>query len=344
MDSEQAPEQSHGGEAVLDITVQEQMARTEEGAKNPRVVVISGPTACGKTELSIMLARLLGGEVVSADSMQVYRGMDIGTAKATAEQREAVPHHLVDIRDLDEDFNVVDYYYEAHEAIKNILARDRVPIVVGGSGYYLRTLIYGPPSGPSSVSEIREDLEEEMQIRGIEELYRQLQEVDPAYAEKITARDRQKVIRALEIIRLTGRKVSEHVAERHPRGMPNYDYRCWFLHRPREVIYQRIEERCNQMVKHGLVDEVQRLMGTGLLDNLSASQAIGYRQALDYLRSSQSPKDYDSFLSRFKIASRRYAKRQFTWFRSEPLFRWLDVEMHDPEIAVDMMAQDFLSF
>ncbi len=306
----------------------------------PRVIVVSGPTGCGKTELSLILAELVGGEVVSADSMQIYRGMDIGTAKATPEEQEKIPHHLLDIRDVTERFTVVDFFYEAKKACESILARNRVPIFVGGSGFYIRTLLNGPPQGPASVPELREELEEEMQIHGVEALYAQLEKLDPEYASRITCNDKQKVVRALEIIALTGKKVSEHAWGLSKRGLP-YDFRCWFLYRPREIIYERIDERCEQMVDKGIVEEVERLKVVGLEENLSASQAIGYKQTLAYLQTAQSEEDQKEYLRRFQQASRRYAKRQFTWFRQEPLFRWLDIELHDIEIAAEMIAKDY---
>ncbi len=305
-----------------------------------KVILLAGPTACGKTTLSLMLADALGGEIVSADSMQVYRGMDIGTAKVSQEDRERIVHHLIDIRHVQEVFNVVDFYYEAKQCCDSIAARNRVPIVVGGSGFYFRTLLYGPPSGPPPMPEIRIFLEEEMERKGPEVLFHQLKEFDPIYAATITSNDRQKIIRALEIITLTGDKVSKFTWERR-RVIPDYQFHCWFLYRPREMLYARIEERCEEMLAAGLIDEVKELEKQGLHSNPSACQAIGYRQVLDYLQTPQTPLDYEAFVRTFKTASRHYAKRQFTWFRKEPLFRWLNVEAHDFEIAMDMIIQDY---
>ncbi len=310
--------------------------------KPQKVILIAGPTACGKSDLSLILAKLVKGEIISADSMQVYRGMDIGTAKVSEEDQARIPHHLIDIRNIQEQFNVVDFYFEARQCIDSILARDRVPIVVGGSGFYFRSLIYGPPSGPPAISHVRDALEEELNRLGSQALYDRLKELDPVYAATITANDRHKVIRALEIITLTGEKVSKNQWERK-KPLPDYDFHAWFIHRPREVLYPSIDARCENMLEGGLIDEVKELEKQGLSMNPSASQAIGYRQCLDFLKTSQSELEYKKFVRKFKTASRHYAKRQFTWFRKEPLFHWLDVDVHDLETAAEMIAQEFIS-
>lgn len=302
-----------------------------------KVIVIAGPTAVGKTAMAIRLAKLLGGEVVNADSMQIYQNMDIGTAKVTPDEMEGVPHHLIDYCPIDEPCNVVDFYYESRKAIASILARNRVPIVVGGSGFYLRNLVYGPPSGPPSIPEVRSQLEKEWEELGAAVMYRQLVDLDPAYARTITERDRQKIIRGLEIITLTKKPVSS-LKWQERKNPTDYDYRCWFLFRPREELYERINLRCDQMLDKGFLEEVQKLQKEGLEKNRSAAQAIGYRQALEHLRGET---DRKQFIHDFKKASRHYAKQQFTWFRKEPLFRWLDVALHDPETAADMVSADY---
>lgn len=313
-----------------------------KGTKPKKIILLAGPTACGKTALSLLLAEMLKGEIISADSMQIYRGMNIGTAKVSEEDQTRIPHHLIDIRHIQESFNVVDFYYEARQCCESILSRDRVPIVVGGSGFYFRALLYGPPSGPPSLPNIRRSLEEEMEKRGPKALYEKVKEVDPVYAATITANDRHKIIRALEIITLTGEEVSKLKWQRtHP--LPDFSYHCWFIYRPRNVLYPAIEARCEQMLEAGLIDEVKELEKQGLRSNQSASQAIGYRQCLDFLETSQDEKEYKKFVRKFKTASRQYAKRQFTWFRKEPLFHWLNVDVHDLEIAAEMIAQEYLS-
>ena len=235
---------------------------------------------------------------------------------------------------------MVDFYYEARHCIQQILARDAVPIVVGGSGFYLHSLIYGPPSGPPSVPELRKALEEQLEKEGSEAMFEKLKQLDAEYAKSITKNDKQKIVRALEIVTLTGKKVSQlHWKSR--RNPLNYNFRSWFLYRPKERLYQRIEERCDEMVKKGFIEEVKKLVKEGLCENSSASRAIGYRQALDFLETEQTEKDFADFVAAFKQASRHYAKRQMTWFRKRPLFNWLDVDLHDPEIAADMIRRDY---
>lgn len=317
----------------------------EQGKKTPftpkkrKVIILAGPTGVGKTEMSVRMAEVLGGEIISADSMQVYRGMDIGTAKVKADERKAVRHHLIDSRDIDETFNVVDFYHEAQQAFREIFAREHVPIVVGGTGFYIHALIYGPPRGPASVPDVRAKLEKEMEEKGALALYDKLKAFDPDYAATITIRDRHKIIRALEIIQLTNQKVSYF--EKGATPAHEFDFRCWFLYKPKEVLYTDLERRCDKMIDSGFLEEVKQLEKEGLRSNMSASQAIGYRQGLEYLQSAQTAEDWKRFVEEFKTASRRYAKRQFTWFRKEPLFRWLSVHKLGPEVAMETIIQDY---
>lgn len=319
---------------------QKQISATLE-KKRKKVIVLAGPTGCGKTEFSITLANAMGGEVVSADSMQVYRGMDIGTAKATFEQRQIVPHHLIDSREIIEPFNVVDFFFEGRLACKEILERENIPIVAGGSGFYLHSLIYGPPSGPPSIPEVRHAIEERMEELGAEHLFMELKQQDPQYAATITKFDKQKIVRALEIMTITGKKVSK-LGWKSKKAPQTYDFRCWFLYRPKPNLYQRIEERCDQMLQQGFLDEVARLYEAGdILQNSSASQAIGYRQGIEYLQSPRSEEDYQKFVRDFKQASRNYAKRQYTWFRKEPLFRWVNMDEVAPDALMKMIQDDY---
>ncbi|MDE3045558.1 MAG: tRNA (adenosine(37)-N6)-dimethylallyltransferase MiaA [Verrucomicrobiota bacterium] len=308
--------------------------------KKKRVIVIAGPTGVGKTKLSLSVAQAIGGEVISADSMQVYRDMDIGTAKASPEERALIAHHLIDICDIDEPFNVAEFYKCCQESLRDITSRENVPLVVGGSGFYIHALLYGPPAGPPSLPDVRDQLDRQMRDMGPEVLYERLQLLDPDYACTISERDRHKIIRALEIIALSDQKVSDF-----PKSdrliEQDYDFRCWFLYCSRENLYSRIEKRCDEMIRLGFLDEVRQLDQRGLRINPSASQAIGYRQALQYLSSPQTEADYLAFISLFKKVSRHYAKRQFTWFRKEPLFRWLNIEEHTPAHLQELILQDF---
>lgn len=307
-----------------------------------KIIVIAGPTCVGKTALAIKIASRLGGEIVNADSMQIFKNLDIGTAKPSLEERQLVPHHLIDIREFHEAFTAVDFYREAQLACDSILARNRVPIIVGGTGFYLHILLYGPPKGPPSDKELRNNLEKEMEKFSPEAMYDRLEKIDPIYAKTITCHDRAKIIRAFEIITLTQKKVSDFPWKQKKEPL-NYNFRCWFLFRARENLYQRINDRCDQMLREGFLEEVIKLKKMDFELNRSASHAIGYRQALEYLKTEQTDEDYQYFKEQFKKATRHYAKRQFTWFRKEPEFKWLDLDLHDSEIALDLIAQDYLS-
>lgn len=327
-------------EALLSYRPVPQKKKLPIEPRKKRILVIAGPTAAGKTALSLSLAAALGGEIISADSMQVYRGMDIGTAKAPPEERIAITHHLIDICDIGSVFNVAEFYKHVQQAFREITARENVPIVVGGSGFYIHALLYGSPQGPPSDPKLRAALEKQMHNLGAEILYERLQLFDPDYAATISEFDRHKIIRALEIMALSEKRVSDFPKPDKLQEQ-EYDFRCWFLYYPREKLYARIEKRCEEMVQKGLLEEVKNLEKLGLRGNLSASQAIGYRQALEYLSSSQSPEDYQQFMGTFKKASRQYSKRQFTWFRKEPLFRWLNLDEHPLERLKEFILQDF---
>lgn len=307
--------------------------------KKKKVIVLAGPTGVGKTKISLMIAHALGGEIISADSMQVYRGMDIGTAKVKPEERANIRHHLIDSRDIDETFNVVDFFHESEQAFREVYARDHVPIVTGGTGFYIHALIYGPPKGPASVPDVRKKLEDEMIEKGSLLLYERLKELDPEYASTITFRDRHKIIRALEIMTLTNQKVS--FFEKGVVPSQEYDFRCWFLYMPKEILYPMLDKRCEKMVSEGLIEEVKKLDREGIRQNTSASQAIGYRQCLEFLQTAGSDSDRIHLMETFKQASRRYAKRQMTWFRKEPLFRWLNVHKTGVDTVVEMISQDY---
>lgn len=314
--------------------------RNKDETIKKKVIVIAGPTAVGKTDLSISIAEILDGEIISADSMQVYKDMDIGTAKANMEQRKKIVHHLIDVKDINESFNVSEFYRAAHRACRQILFKGKVPIVVGGSGFYLHAFLYGPPLGPPSNQKIRKQLEEQLEKLGAEELYERVQMLDPIYAKTITHKDKHKIIRALEIMSITKKKVSD-IPKPNVDQKPLYNYRLWFLYYPKEEIYKFIDKRCDQMIKNGFIEEVEKLKKQGLENNFSASQAIGYRQCLKFLNSNRTLEDRIKFIDEFKKASKKYVKRQFTWFKKEPNFRWLNLQEIDKEKAKEFILQDF---
>lgn len=326
--------------SVIDLNVLPQPQKVFLKGKKKRIILISGPTASGKTALSLDLAGVLGGEIVSADSCQVYRGMDIGTAKPSAEERALFPHHLIDICDLDESFNVSQFYHSCQLAFEEIFQRENVPIIVGGTGFYIHSLLYGPPVGPPSDPEIRDRLEFQMREMGPEVLYERLQILDPIYAATISEFDRHKIIRALEIMAISDQKVSDFPKQNELIDQ-EYDFRCWFIYYSRESLYARIEKRCDEMLELGFLNEVEGLDERGIRLNLAASRAIGYRQALEFLDSPRAEEDKQKFIQDFKKATRHYAKRQFTWFRKEPLFRWVNVEEIPMSQIKELILRDF---
>ena len=305
-----------------------------------KVIVLAGPTAVGKTALSIAIAQILGGEIISADSMQVYKGMDIGTAKANKDEQKNIYHHLLDIKDINQSFNVSEFYRTAHRACRQILFKGKVPIVVGGSGFYIHAFLYGPPLGPPSNQEVRKKLEEQLEKLGAEELYERVQMLDPEYAKTITHRDKHKIIRALEIMSITKKKVSD-IPKPDVNQKPLYNYRLWFLHYPKEDIYKLVDKRCDQMIENGFIEEVEKLKSQGLENNYSAAQAIGYRQCLKYLNSEKTLDDRITFIDEFKKASKKYVKRQFTWFKKESNFRSLNLKEIGIEKAKEYILQDY---
>jgi len=325
---------------IIELVPMPLKSRQEEQTRKKKALVIAGPTAVGKTIVSLRIAEMLGGEIISADSMQVYRGMNIGTAKASVEERARIPHYLIDIRDITQPFNVANFCVEAQAALKSIVVKEAVPIVVGGTGFYMRAIIYGPPSGPPSVPGVRHKLEQELAELGPVSLYERLKKLDPDYAIQITSADRHKIIRGLEIISITGLKVTDFTSS-SPEQVSSYDFRCWFLYRPLPELYARIEKRCDEMMDKGLFEEVRELEKKGLRANSSAAQAIGYRQCLELLDSAQTPQDWQLCVQKFKKASRHYARRQFTWFRKEPFFRWINVHDKGEEATAELIAQDF---
>jgi tRNA dimethylallyltransferase len=288
-----------------------------------RLLVIVGPTAAGKSDVGILLAESLGGEIVSADSMQVYRGMDIGTAKPTAEQRRRTPHHLIDIIAPDQPFSVADYQARADAALADIWARGRQPILVGGSGLYVRAVLEEmdfsrvPPD-----PELRSRLLAEARSRGTRALHERLAEVDPEAAARIHPNDQKRIIRALEVVEGSGpgdagrKKVDR-------RGAARYNSKQFGLTLDRDELYRRIEARVDRMIADGLVDEVGGLIERGHTESLVAMKGLGYAQVALHIRGKIT---LDEAVRRLKRDTRRFAKRQLTWFRADPRIEWIDVQ------------------
>jgi tRNA dimethylallyltransferase len=305
----------------------------------PRIplLVLAGPTATGKTALAIALARHLGGEIVSADSRQIYRGMDIGTAKPTAEQRALVPHHLLDVVAPDESYTLAQYQADAQAAIAAIHGRGQLPLLVGGTGLYIRAVVenLAIPQVPPN-PELRQQLEVEATRQGIAALHARLAALDPSGAARIDPANPRRVIRALEVTLLTGQPFS---AQQGTRPSP---YRPFFLglNGPREVLYQRADQRVDAMLAAGLVEEVQRLNAAGYDWRLPSMSSLGYQEIASYLRGETS---LEAAVERLKFNTHHYIRRQLTWFRAEPRLHWLDCTAPDLESRALSLAESWLA-
>ena len=294
----------------------------------PALVILTGPTAVGKTDLSIALAKKIGGEIISADSMQVYRHMDIGSAKITPEQMSGVPHHLIDILEPGEEFNVVLFQQLAKQAIDGIYERGNIPIVTGGTGFYIQALLYDIDFTDNDEDmALRNRLEEIAQTQGSEALYDRLRQIDPESCEIIHANNIKRVIRAIEFYEKTGMKISEHNKTQRQNSSP-YNFAYFVLNDDRDKLYERIEERVDAMLEQGLVEEVRRLAAMGCTSEMVSMQGLGYKEILNYL-DGQTTLDEAVYL--IKRDTRHFAMRQLTWFRREQ-----DVIMIDKqELAYD---------
>jgi tRNA dimethylallyltransferase len=286
------------------------------------LLAIVGATATGKSELALALAEELRGEIVNADALQVYRGFDIGTAKPGPDERARVPHHLIDILDPHERWSAGEFARRAREAIAGIEARGNVPIVVGGSGLYLRALFEGISPIPPGNPQVRSELERALAEKGLGALAAELARVDPETAARLGAGDTQRILRALEVARVTGRPLSSWIAEQ-PFGTQRVDAVRFGLTLPRTVLYDRIAGRVARMVELGWVEEVARLLARGLDPGLPAFQAIGYRQIVRHLEGEWS---LEQATAETVKATRRFAKRQETWFRREPDVTWFSAQ------------------
>jgi tRNA dimethylallyltransferase len=291
-------------------------------AVKPKLVIVLGPTAVGKSEAVLDLAVQFGAEIISADSQQVYRHMDIGTAKPSREQREKIAHHLIDIVDPNEEFNAAMFRYLATEIAYKLADRDKKIIVCGGTGLYIKALTKGLFAGPGGDPQIRQALEWKIEEHGIGSVYQRLEQVDPESAARIHPHDRQRITRALEVYHATGRKISEWQSE-HGFNDFLFDVLKIGLHRQRSELYERIDRRCELMIEAGLLDEVNKLVAMGYDLDLKPMQSVGYRHLGLFLRARMS---LDNAVDLMKRDTRRLAKRQLTWFRSDREIHWFDSE------------------
>lgn len=285
-----------------------------------RVLVIVGPTAVGKTELTLRLAEELDGEIISADSMQVYRGMDIGTAKATLAERERIPHHLIDLVEPGETFSAADYQRLSRLAVEDIAARGKLPIFSGGTGLYVKAAIddYNFIEVENNYT-VRDSLKQQVREAGLEALYKRLQSVDPRVALRLHSNDERRIVRALEVYETTGQTLSFWEQQKDVNTSV-FDAILIGLNRPREELYARVNLRIEQMIKEGLVEEVKSLVDRGL--SFVAKQALGYKELLPYLEGRLTLEEAKELI---KLQTRRYAKRQLTWFRADTRVKWVDV-------------------
>jgi tRNA dimethylallyltransferase len=294
------------------------------------LVILTGPTAVGKTKLSIALAKAIGGEIISADSMQVYKHMDIGSAKIRPEEMQGVPHYLVDVLEPSEEFHVVRFQEMAKQAMKEIRSHGHIPILVGGTGFYIQAIVNDIDFTENEASPYRQELEQLAEEKGAAWLHEKLREVDPESAQAIHANNVKRVIRALEFYRMTGTKISAHNEEQREKASP-YNFAYFVLNDDRAKLYARIEQRIDEMLSEGLVDEVRRLKQMGYHRGMVSMQGLGYKEILAYLDGECTLEEAVEILKR---DTRHFAKRQLTWFRREREVIWMEKE----EYAYDEQA------
>lgn len=301
-----------------------------------RIIVIAGPTASGKSAVAMDLALRFGGEIVNADSMQVYRGMDIGTAKPTSEEQGRVTHHLLDVADPDEQFNAAIYRSLALPVLKGIGSAGKTALVVGGTGLYIRVLLGGVLRCAPLDLEFRRKLQEELAVLGLEKLHERMRVLDPESADRIHPHDRIRIIRALEIMHSTGERFSTMIRNHRFKDSPFHALKIC-LQMERKQLYHRIDERCVRMVENGLVHETERLLKKGYSPDLKPMKALGYRHMVKVLNRTW---DLETAVLELQADTRKYAKRQLTWFRAEPEIVWIDTD--DPQ-EMETRIRDFLA-
>ncbi len=306
-----------------------------------KLIIINGPTAVGKTAVSVELALRIGGEIISADSMQVYRGMDIGTAKIRPEEMRGVPHHLIDIIDPDEPFSVLEFKALAKKCIDEITARGHVPIIAGGTGFYIQAVLYDvdfTEFDDDRQSEIRKRFEDELQKNGALYLFERLKKIDPVYAGIIHPNNTKRLLHSLEFYELTGKRLSEHNEEQAERESP-YDFRYFVLTDDRNAIYERINKRVDIMMSEGLEAEVRGLLEKGYSEDMQSMLGIGYKEMCDYISGRVT---YDEAVDAIKRETRHYAKKQLTWFKREREVEFIDIRDYPDKNAIADSLADMI--
>jgi len=305
-------------------------------SKKRPLVIIAGPTACGKTASSVLLAKKIGGEIISADSMQVYKYMDIGTAKIKEDEKEGIPHYMIDEFMPDDEFNVKVFQEKTLEYMEKIYSKGKIPILVGGTGFYINSIVYNNNfMETGSDNSYRMQLEELAKEKGAEHLYEILKGIDPEYARTLHYNNVKKVIRAIEFNHQTGEKLSAHNKEQKQNPSP-YDVYFFILNMDRSILYKRIDLRVDIMFDEGLVDEVKKLIDMGYSPDLVSMQGLGYKELIPYLNGKIS---LDDAKEEIKKRTRHFAKRQLTWFRHQTDGIWLDITDKDAKYASEKMFE-----
>lgn len=304
-----------------------------------KIICIAGPTASGKTALAVAMAKELDAEVISCDSMQIYKGMDIGTAKPTAQEMEGIVHHMLDVAQPWEDFSVSRYCSMADAILQDILGRGKIAIIAGGTGLYMDALVKGNTFAPCPSTGMREKLEAKADLIGMDAMLEQLRSIDPDAADKLQTADRKRIIRALEVYLETGRTITEH--NRMTQQIPPKYTPLWFglEDEDRADLYARIDRRVDQMLQRGLLDEIRSLLNAGISEKCTAMQAIGYKEFISVLHGEAS---LEEAAAQVRQASRHYAKRQLTWFRRNPAIHWLRRKTTDTTQEILTRARQFL--
>ena len=305
----------------------------------PQIITIAGPTASGKTALSIQLAKEMDGEIVSCDSMQVYKDMDIGTAKPTPEEQQGIPHHMLSVAEPWEDFSVSRYCAMADPIVEDILRRGKSPIIVGGTGLYMDALIRGNAFAPCPSTGRREELEALAASQGIEAVIERLRAVDPESAARLHPSDQKRIVRAMEVYLETGMTITEHNRKTQEIPPKYHPIRFALTDRQRQTLYDRIDRRVDAMVEAGLIEEIQGLLARGIPEKCTAMQAIGYKEFVAALHGACS---LEEAAGQVKQSSRRYAKRQLTWFRRNPENIWLIREDGQTSMEILDSARQYL--
>ncbi|UOQ85652.1 tRNA (adenosine(37)-N6)-dimethylallyltransferase MiaA [Gracilibacillus salinarum] len=304
-----------------------------------KLVVIVGPTAVGKTALSIEVAKKFGGEVISGDSMQIYRGLDIGTAKVTETEKNGVPHHMIDIVEPDQTFSVADFQQAVDQNIQALYHQNKLPIIAGGTGLYIQSVLYGYQFSENQRSEgYQKIIEEEIEREGIDNVFKRLERVDPVQAKKIHPNNQRRLIRALEVYDRTGMTMTAYQNSQQQDSA--YDFRIIGLEMDRQLLYERINQRVDMMIEQGLIAEVEQLYRAGLED-CQSMRGIGYKEIIPYLKGEQSLEEATELLKR---NSRRFAKRQFTWFKNKMPVDWYSIRPETKHKVFQNILSDLEGF